>query len=162
MRPRLTDPSIRRNLTLLTRDNANLDYLREYTDSSSDSEVIRLSLMYYEELLYLRKNNKYVCINENKKRMHITFDPNELDPIDNSAIKRNILLSVASNIRINRIRSLIEHKNDSSVVRVAIYLLDYFVRQYKNGHRFYLVENEGQNETIERIKFFGFPSNERF
>lgn len=129
---------VRRNLSLNKRQ---LEQLREATEATSHSEVIRLSLRVFEQ---------FVCDIGNGTRLISLIGLQETEFGSEMCTEKRALPTAKCNIvlhretvsRLTRIRERTGVASDSEVVRCAVRLHGRMLRELANGRKLYLVTRD--------------------
>lgn len=156
MRRRATSTLVRRNLTLSQDVISGISELRNATESSSDSEVIRRALTTYEQycddhqegvkLRIVRHDGEVLTIESS----HLRADGKRANPV-----KLNMIMHDGSDQRVDTLRSRTGAQSDSEVVLTALRLYEILIGEQRNGGN---IELSYPNGDIKVVRFWGVPN----
>lgn len=149
------------NLNLPPRASSELKSLAADTESSSESEVLRQSLRYFEQLVEDEKDGDI---------LNVRTGTGETIPIsvdkfaDNKSkvpvlARRSMLLHKKSEDRLNRLQHLTSFADASEVARSALRFYQFIVLYSKRNSKFFVKKRSGEN--IE-VKFGNLSVNSDF
>lgn len=160
MRKALPKGLVRRNLTLPGREAAGLDFLREATEASSDSEVTRQALRHLEQLV----EDEELGIELKAKTQagetllsSAVFRDRPQDSKDD-LIRRSLILHEQSEMRLKELQVRMQATDLSEVVRCALRLYETIVRAAVEGAQFFTKLPSGEEF---RVRFGSFAVRPR-
>ena len=149
MRHALPTGLVRVNLYVPKRREAGFDFLRLETEASSDSEVTRQALRYFEQLVQddLTGIKLKVVIGSEVEWLTVARfrdDDERLDELD----RRSIILHEKSMKRLNGIRAAMDAKDISAVVRCALRYYKHIVNLSTKDARFFAQLPSGEEYHV--------------
>jgi len=163
MRSRSEIPFETRKLSLHEGSMRRLATLRENTEATSDSEVVRQALLYYEQLVddvaqgnevFIRQPDDDGAHRDIAITVHsaedVTGDEIASVSSEGDLVKRNLVLPQAAARRLDDLRLHSGARSDSQVIREAIIVYDKLVSNAMNG-KFVVVRDAGGREHYKSM-----------
>jgi Arc/MetJ-type ribon-helix-helix transcriptional regulator len=146
---------VRLNVIVQRRRAAEFDFLRLHTESSSDSEVTRQSLRYFEQFVNDADNGiKLKSVAEDE--MVTWWSPDDFKDLkwSQDTERRNLVVHDRTVNRLRRMLHVMEVESFSEIIRAA---LRFYLRlvHLNNGHtRFFAVHSNGQEFPLRLYPYF--------
>ncbi|MEJ0074347.1 MAG: hypothetical protein WDO17_02685 [Alphaproteobacteria bacterium] len=131
---------VRKNLTLYRRTEHRLDKLRELAECSSDSEVIRQSLRYFEQFVEdWRHQRPVVAVRTDGSELEITMHNLDEANIEGEPfVRRNLTVHPRSVERLEALQRDSELDSESETVRYALKLFEILLTEAERQSRFFV------------------------
>jgi len=134
--------------------------LRDLTEATSDSEVVRNALLHYEQLVddAAQNNDVYIRDREGKyAKVPVRSEEFAFEEASLPVVKRNLVLPIAAASRLDELRRHTGAKSDSEVIREAVILYDRLVASAVAGKDIVVRDVEGN----EYFKTIAIPKSKR-
>jgi hypothetical protein len=141
----------RRSLILHQAAQCRLEMLRERTEASSDSDVVRDALRYYEELVEDDAGGKKLLFRDASGHdfdIPLTSSVEETAKDEGPLVKRNLILHSRSATRLDALRKSTNASSDSKLVREALRVYDLLVENALAGKRLVVRDAKGNEEAF--------------
>ena len=150
---RISEGLVRRNVTMFRSSEQIMRELREKLEATSDAEVVRYALRYFERML-LDHANGYSLLVQHPKDPEADFTVTYQSlhgrvGEDHEPVKRNILMGEATTARLDKMKRIVGVSSDSEIIRRALRYLALLLQEAERGALFLLTN--GQENVYVRM-----------